>query len=393
MPYKTNRALPDSVKNVLPAEAQTTWRTIYNSAAAQYGEDTERAFATAWSGLQGAGWEKDAEGAWSKVAKQHTGVWFGFSLPPDVAEALAQPGGEEAETLHVTLGYVAEATSPDMLQRLIGATIVLALDTPPIVGTLGGIGRFPASPSSDGKDVMVALVDSAALERLRARIRAVLAALGMPLSEAHGYSPHVTLRYEEPGMDGPLPTLEATTVVFPAVVIRHGEGNPGVSIPFAGTSTVARGTLAKHGPRDGDLADETPWDLVWTIPIAKAEDTKRRVFGWGSVVVTKEGETLVDLQGDVIDITDLEEAMYGYVAESRMLTFDHAGAPRGTLIESMVFTPDKISALGIPEGALPLGAWLGFEIATDADYQLVKERGLLMFSIEGRAVPEEVMIE
>ena len=194
-------------------------------------------------------------------------------------------------------------------------------------------------------------------------------------------------------MDGPLPTLEATTVVFPAVVIRHGEGNPGVSIPFAGTSTVARGTLAKHGPRDGDLADETPWDLVWTIPIAKAEDTKRRVFGWGSVVVTKEGETLVDLQGDVIDITDLEEAMYGYVAESRMLTFDHAGAPRGTLIESMVFTPDKISALGIPEGALPLGAWLGFEIATDADYQLVKERGLLMFSIEGRAVPEEVMIE
>ena len=154
----------------------------------------------------------------------------------------------------------------------------------------------------------------------------------------------------------------------------------------------AQSTLVKHRPRDGVLADEMPWELTWSMPIAKTDDTQRRVFGWGSVVVTKEGATLVDLQGDVIDIADLEEAMYAYVTESRALTFDHAGETRGTLIESMVFTPDKIAALAIPEGTVPLGAWLGFEIATEEDYALVKERGLIMFSIEGMAQREEVAV-
>ena len=67
MPYRNNRALPDSIKNVIPSEAgRTTWRTIYNSAAEQYGEDSERAFATAWSGFQAAGWAKNDEGKWVK---------------------------------------------------------------------------------------------------------------------------------------------------------------------------------------------------------------------------------------------------------------------------------------------------------------------------------------
>lgn len=69
MPYRNNRELPDAVKNVVPSAAgRTTWRTIYNNAAEQYGEDSARAFATAWSGLQAAGWAKNEEGQWVKKA-------------------------------------------------------------------------------------------------------------------------------------------------------------------------------------------------------------------------------------------------------------------------------------------------------------------------------------
>jgi cation transport regulator ChaB len=69
MPYRTNASLPDSVKNVLPAAAQTVWRTIANSAEKTYGDDPERVARTAWAGLKNAGWQKGEDGEWHKVAK------------------------------------------------------------------------------------------------------------------------------------------------------------------------------------------------------------------------------------------------------------------------------------------------------------------------------------
>ena len=126
------------------------------------------------------------------------------------------------------------------------------------------------------------------------------------------------------------------------------------------------------------------------IPITKADDTRQMVFGWASVAVAKDGTPVIDLQGDVIAIEDLEEAMYGYVRESGELTFDHAGETRGQLVEALVFTPDKLEKMGIPAGTVPLGAWVGYHLPEAADYAKAKDGGLLMFSIEGRGVREEV---
>lgn len=68
VPYRSNTELPESVKNNLPEEAQTTWRKIFNSAMEQY-KDEGKAAATAWAGLKNAGWEKGKDGEWYKVSK------------------------------------------------------------------------------------------------------------------------------------------------------------------------------------------------------------------------------------------------------------------------------------------------------------------------------------
>ena len=63
MPYARNSELPASVRNVLPAAAQTIWRSAFNSAEEQY-ESEETAFRVAWSAVQKAGYEKGDDGMW-----------------------------------------------------------------------------------------------------------------------------------------------------------------------------------------------------------------------------------------------------------------------------------------------------------------------------------------
>lgn len=136
--------------------------------------------------------------------------------------------------------------------------------------------------------------------------------------------------------------------------------------------------------------DSIPDTHLLRADIAKSDDSQQRIFGWVSIAVRKDGETLIDLQGDVIDIGDLEEAWYAYVVESSELNYLHVGKTRGYLIESMVFTPDKIAALGLAPDAVPLGVWGGFHIPDRHDYDILKTQGYFMYSIEGEAYREEL---
>jgi Putative phage serine protease XkdF len=131
-------------------------------------------------------------------------------------------------------------------------------------------------------------------------------------------------------------------------------------------------------------------DLVLCLEarIAKTDDAQRRLFGWASIAVKKDGMPMLDLQGDVIEIADLEEAFYAYVKESGELNFVHRDDCSASLIEAIVFTPEKLAVLGLAPDALPLGAWVGFELDDTAEYQRVKESEYFMFSIEGSALRE-----
>ena len=141
-----------------------------------------------------------------------------------------------------------------------------------------------------------------------------------------------------------------------------------------------------------DILSEFPRELESkeakkSFSVFKTDDDKRLVFGWASVSITVDGEQLEDRQKDIIDPDDLEAAAYEYVLNFRDTGEEHIPTMRkkGKLVESCVFTPEKMKAIGIPEGILPIGWWIGFKIEDDAAWEKVKNGTYKMFSIEGKA--------
>ena len=134
-------------------------------------------------------------------------------------------------------------------------------------------------------------------------------------------------------------------------------------------------------------------DTEKSFSVFKTSDDQRLVFGWASVSITVEGEQLEDHHKDLIDPEDLEAAAYEYVLHFRDSGEEHNPSLRkkGKLVESCVFTAEKQKAMGIPEGIVPIGWWIGFKIEDDDAWKKVKNGTYKMFSIEGKAnrVPVE----
>ena len=123
-----------------------------------------------------------------------------------------------------------------------------------------------------------------------------------------------------------------------------------------------------------------------TFQILKTDDDKRLVFGWANAAVRTDGEQIVDLQQDMIDPDDLESAVYEYVLDFRDGGEEHDPARRqiARLVESCVFTPDKLKAMGLDSDAVPLGWWIGFYVDDDDAWEKIKDGTYRMFSIEGQ---------
>lgn len=130
--------------------------------------------------------------------------------------------------------------------------------------------------------------------------------------------------------------------------------------------------------------------------ITKINPDRREVFGWASITEMK-GEPVFDLQGDYIETSELEKAAYDYVLDSRVGGEMHQrmkkSAPKqvGTLIESFVVTPEKVEKMGLPEGALPSGWWIGFKVNDDSVWKSVKDQKYTGFSIHGKGVRKQIM--
>lgn len=278
------------------------------------------------------------------------------------ADALAIDGGEKPEDFHVTLAYGYFDThghDEDDASARIQHAIEDIRDLIPDSIHFDAQGRFEASESSDGKDVIYAQVAAGQLEKVHDGLLKALKERGIELEDTFPeYKPHMTLAYIEKGKEFELKELDASGTPT-KVMIGHGW--------------------------------ESTKENNYTI--AKMDDDKRLVFGWASISFTADGEQLEDLQHDIIDPEDLEEAVYEYVLNFRDTGEEHRPNLRkkGKLVESCVFTLEKQKAMGLPEGILPVGWWIGFKIEDDEAWEKVKNGTYRMFSIEGRAqrVPVE----
>ena len=119
--------------------------------------------------------------------------------------------------------------------------------------------------------------------------------------------------------------------------------------------------------------------------IYKSDDDRRLVFGWASIAIRTDGTQIEDWQGDMIDPEDLEEAAYQFVKLYREGGEMHERGGVATMIESVVFTEEKMQAMGIPPGTLPIGWWIGFQVTDPEVWAKVKDGTYSMFSIEGTA--------
>jgi hypothetical protein len=163
-----------------------------------------------------------------------------------------------------------------------------------------------------------------------------------------------------------------------------------------------RGNLVMRLPKktvDNTMAgveksDEDGFDVTWSGEFAKADNDKRQVFGWASIVEI-DGQPIVDRQGDWISPEEIEKAAYDYVLKSRKGGHQHkrdGDQPfhAGDMIESFVMTPEKIEKMNLPEDT-PVGWWVGYKIHDDEAWDKVKKGEVTGFSIHGRGKRKETI--
>jgi len=131
---------------------------------------------------------------------------------------------------------------------------------------------------------------------------------------------------------------------------------------------------------------EEPIDVI----IAKMNSDQHLVFGWANVSIKADGEIPLDWQGDITAPDVLEKAAYQYVLKYRTTGEMHKGESVGYMVESCMFTKQKMQAIGIPEGIVPEGWWIGFFIPDDEIVAKVKSGEYKMFSIQGLARKIEI---
>lgn len=121
------------------------------------------------------------------------------------------------------------------------------------------------------------------------------------------------------------------------------------------------------------------------IDIAKMNSDEHLVFGWANVSVDIDGHPPIDWQGDITSPEVLEKAAYQYVLKHRTTGEMHQGEAVGYMVESVMFTKQKMASMGIPEGTIPEGWWIGFYVPDDDIVAKIKEGTYKMFSIQGKA--------
>ena len=272
------------------------------------------------------------------------------------ADYLAVKGGEAPEDFHITLCYAHfryRSDEEDMTCRIQSAIDKVRGLIPERI-RFDAIDRFEASDSSDGKDVIFARVAPGQLEKAHDAFFKAMKEEGIQLNSTFPvYNPHMTLAYIDPGKDYKLSKIDVTGKIT-KILIGHGV--------------------------DSDASREN------TFSIQKSDEDKRLVFGWANIAIRANGEQIEDLQGDIVDPEDLEEGVYQYVLNFRDAGEEHIPGLRkkARMVESVVFTNEKLQAMGIPAGTVPLGWWIGFYVDDDETWEKIKNGTYTMFSIEGR---------
>ncbi len=253
-----------------------------------------------------------------------------IALYPDagLAATLAVDGGLEAGDLHCTVVYTGRTDVVDAVALRAAAEAVMR--RAPIEATISGVARF--SGVDGDMDVIVALVDSPALDVLRRDTLDALAKEGIDPPLNHGYTAHVTLAYVEPDDPGPwhegIMRLEPVPITFTAIAAKHGDVRTeyvfdppaGLTTAEAAMAAYATGFAASGGPmtdrvRAGARAavalaetePDRPGVMEATLRLGHLEGTWAAIFDRRDRLHAEKWAALLAVWVKLVDELDLDE--------------------------------------------------------------------------------------
>ena len=151
--------------------------------------------------------------------------------PEDICEALALPGGEAKEELHLTLLFLgdAEMFTLGQVKRIDAIASSLAATYQPLSMAISGVGKFAAV---DSEEPFYASVDALSLSSLRSDLAAALKANDVSFPTEHGLTPHITLAYLPANTPAPRVSLPTATFAVRSLSVVVGEYRQ--DYPFTG---------------------------------------------------------------------------------------------------------------------------------------------------------------
>lgn len=169
--------------------------------------------------------------------QDHSGhVMVALYPSAEVAGRYAMTGGLPAEDLHVTMAYLGRTEDVDRDALL--AAVKSLPPRQPFMATVAGHGRFTGGE----QDVLVLLMDSPELERLRSDLLSTLAGQGIEVPSEHGFTAHMTLTYMDEQALMPLLRVPADMVEFGAVWVKYGDEK----VPFLFEGDGASETIRSY---------------------------------------------------------------------------------------------------------------------------------------------------
>lgn len=154
-----------------------------------------------------------AESILEEAAAGNTGAMVALYPRPSIAKAMAIDGGEDVDELHITLAFLGKAADLDG-DKLKDVVKAFAAACPPIAGSVSGKGLFVGGD----KPVTYASADLPGLAPERERLVELLDKAGLPVSSEHGFTPHMTLAYDDRDVD-----VKPRKLRFTNVTIKLGD--------------------------------------------------------------------------------------------------------------------------------------------------------------------------
>lgn len=285
------------------------------------------------------------------------GLFVGCWLQPEDANAVHLPGGETPDALHVTLAYIGDLDElpAGAFETASEAVQAIAATTAPIEGTVPGYGMFRGGEN----DVFWAAVDVPGLAELRQRVCDRLTAMALPSRSEHGWTPHITLAYLEPGTFAYLDDWEQLALRLDSITLTVSDDSQRATWP------LSREPVEPAAP---------------DVQFLKADGARQIVWG---IVLEPEIE---DAHGDLVSAADVELAAHRFLYQRCPIALQHVvGAPDSVRpVESYVVPVDV--TVQTPRGPelVRAGSWvLAVHIPDSELWALVESEGFTGWSIAG----------